>query len=114
MQKDGRTPEFPPIPTRYLVDWFFEIGPSSPGGMAGATLTWSEMEAWQRLTGISLEAWEARTIREMSRAFLKQQHDSRKANCPAPWSESPEVVNDRVTAQFAAMFKAMAKDGKGR
>ena len=77
-------------------------------------ISWRDMAAWQEVVGIRLKAWEGRALRNLSAAYLDQQHKSKASGCPPPWTESAAMIEDRVTAQFAAMLKAMAKDGKGR
>ncbi len=77
--------------------------------MGEGPIGWADMAAWQSLTGIELDAWEARTIRRLSQAFVAQRHESEKPGCPSPCEEPAEAVNDRVTAQFKAMFDALAQ-----
>lgn len=102
----------PPNPAPYLTDWWQEIGPVSGGGMGEAPIGWQDIAAWERLTGIELEPWEARVIRRMSGAWLNERESARKPGCPPPYSETHEAVRDQVSDQFGAMFKAIANRPK--
>lgn len=106
----GRIP-LPPNPARYLTDWFFEIGPTSPAGMGEGPIGWTDITAWQSLTGIELQPWEARTIRRLSIAFVHQRSVAKEPDCPAPYKDETLAVAQRnkVDQQFKALFKAMAK-----
>jgi hypothetical protein len=108
MEANGVEPSMPDNPAPYLTRWLLEIGPSVPAGMGEGVIGWQDMAAWERLTGVELSPWEARTLRRMSQAFVNQRSDARKANCPEPFAE-PEAVAKRIDQQFAAMFKAFAK-----
>lgn len=111
MKVRGETALWPPNPAPHVIDWFREIGPTTAGPMGEAAITWEEMVAWERVTGIELSAWEARTIRRLSQAFIAQRHDAERPDCTPPYSgvsDQIEVVRDRVTSQFAAMFSALA------
>jgi hypothetical protein len=55
-------PEFP-VQLRYVWDWFCEIIPGIQGsGFSYPIISWSELDAWARLTGRELSSHEARTI----------------------------------------------------
>ena len=102
MQARNEQPVLPPVSARHIVDWWLEIGPAGDGA-----LTWQEIAAWEQLTGIELEPWEAKTIRSMSAAFVSQRFEARKAGCPAPYSTEQDE-QDNVTAAFAALKQYLA------
>lgn len=108
MKAQDKPVRLPDSPAPYLTDWLFEIGPASATGMGDAPLSWQEMEAWQELTGIELDAWEARTLRRLSRAFIDQRHEAKKADCPEPFGPTRIAPDDRerVELQFKAMVAA--------
>lgn len=108
MEARGQAPRLPPVTARYLVEWWLEIGPTSGEGPIG----WQEIAAWERLTGIALEPFEAKAIRAMSAAFSGQCHDACKVNCPPPWSEVDSDVRDKVADQLAAMARAFSAGQK--
>lgn len=80
--------EMPPCDAQHLVGYFFEMGPTMAAGMVDAPLSHSEIDAWQRNTGIELDAWEARTIRRMSRDYVNEAHRASERDCPSPWADA--------------------------
>lgn len=94
----------PPNPAPHITDWLLEIGPlCSDGG----SLDWVDLAAWQELTGVVLEPWEARLIRQLSGEYASMRFKAEKADCPAPYSGAEEDIvsnRDRVAAKVAAMF----------
>lgn len=110
LKKRGRPVPLPPNPAPYLTEWWLEIGPTCTAGMGEGSITWQEMAAWQGLTGIELDPWEARTIRSMSQAFAAQKPDARKADCPAPYlgnRETLAIQRPVVAQQVKALFGAL-------
>ena len=53
--------------------------------MGLVAIEYTDLDAWQRVSGVELTPWEAETIRRMSREFVSQSHDSHKVECPSPW-----------------------------
>lgn len=101
---------FPPNPADHITDWLREIGPTVSGAMGEAAIGWQDLAAWEHLTGIELDAWEARTIRSLSQEYLAQRHAATEPACPPPYSGTRQdvgVVRDKVTAQFAAMARSL-------
>lgn len=104
MKAQGRDPVLPLNPAPHITDWLMEIGPMAGEGPIG----WQDMDAWSRLTSIDLDPWEARTLRRLSRSFVNQRRDARKANCPEPRVQADEIaVRKKVDGQFAAMVAAL-------
>ena len=62
-----------PIPEDGLYLWFFfqELcGGRGNNGFGPTALSWSDMEAWARLTSAPLSPYEVLTLRSMDAAFL--------------------------------------------
>lgn len=101
--------EMPPCDAQFLVGYLFEIGPTQGGGMGDAPLSHTEIEAFQRNTGIELDAWGARTLRRMSADYLAESQRAVAEDCPAPWQEAPyarpsrALVADRMRAATRAL-----------
>jgi hypothetical protein len=90
----GVEPSYPPISAcDYLIGYLFEVGPIMSGGMGNAPLSHSEIRAWQDNTGTVLNAWEARLLRGLSRAYLGAVSDAEQPNCPPPWGDSRDAAN---------------------
>ena len=62
-------------------------------GMGDGPIVFTELHAWQQLSGIDLSAWEARTLRAMSRAYASEAHRATKADCLPPWSPNPDAID---------------------
>lgn len=91
----------PPNPAEYLTEWLIEIGPS----IGDRPIGYADLAAWQAISGIELEPWEARALRRLSGEYLGQSARARKPDCPPPWSGG--IERDKVAAQFAAMMRAV-------
>lgn len=111
MKAQGREPVLPYNPAPFITDWLMDVGPTAPGG--DGPVTYQELEAWSGLTGIELDAWEARTLRRLSRSFVNQRADARDPACIEPRVKADEVaIRNKVGAQFAGMLAALAKQPK--
>lgn len=74
-----RTPPAPPG-LSYLLALFAELASARQAGFgAPQPLTWAEIEAWSRLTGMALLSWEARVMRQLDAAWLRAWHDGQPA-----------------------------------
>ena len=97
----------PPIEWgQYILGYLFEMGPTMPGAMGAGPLTFSEIEAWQRVVAIDLQPFEAQLIRRLSVEYFGQSHASTKRDCPAPYGgdvrskTSTKKELDRKMRQF--------------
>ncbi len=100
MQGRGITPAMPPPgPAAYLLEYFWDIGPSASGGMGPTPLTWAEIQAWQHVTGTPLRPWEARTLRRLSHEYINTLQASADPAAPAPYA--PINPDQQQRAQVA-------------
>ncbi len=81
----------------YLLDILFDVGPYVPSGMGEMPLAYGQLESWQRLMGVELSPWEARTLQRLSRAYCGQLAASADPAVSAPGSaiETPEQEHER-------------------
>lgn len=107
MNADGMAIEMPPNPMPYITEWLMEVGPVCSNGMGTGPIGWTDIAAWQDLTGNELDAWEARTLRRLSRDFHDQMHRAKESTCPAPYVAKARN-DDAVGDQFKEMFRKMA------
>lgn len=115
MKQRGTEAIWPPLPVEYIVDWLFEIGPSIAGSMGEAPIGWPDIAAWQELTGIEPDAWEARTLRRLSKAYVAQRHRSEDPKCPEPRLDESEALKARrkdVAERLEAAFRMLAAQQK--
>jgi hypothetical protein len=55
----------------HVARWFLDIGPTRGGSPVGPNpITYQEIEAYQRLMGLKMLAWEVAAIRDMDDAVL--------------------------------------------
>jgi hypothetical protein len=97
MRTRGIEPALPECDTMHLVHFLLEIGPDHASG----PIPHSEIESWQRNTGMTLNPWEARTLRRLSSDYLGQSYRSRDPNCPAPDDEVREQSRELGNRKFA-------------
>lgn len=112
MKDKGETPLLPPNPAPYLVNWLFDIGPSS--GMDSA-ISWQDMEAWERINGVFLEPWEAKILRDLSRQYLYEGQEARRLDRAAPYNgETADIIERRqsVDQKIRSAFSGL-KGKKG-
>lgn len=103
----GNEPVIPDIPTPYLVEYLFEVGPTISTGMGPAIIGWRDLQAWQELVGIDLEPWEARLLRKLSSAYLSQSLKSEKPDCPAPYVSQQQIDREAVARRVGNAFRAL-------
>lgn len=68
-----------PEEVAYLVRWFWMIGRGRTGtGYGPNPISWAEVEAWARVTGIQPLLWEISALLELDAAWLKHIGDRLK------------------------------------
>jgi len=84
-----------------------EAGPLAGGGMSPAAISWIELGAWERGTGITLQPWEGRLVRALSTAFLAESQRATEHDAVPPWEFSETFHKDQATAVSASMRESM-------
>lgn len=92
---------------QYLLDYAFEIGPSKANGEGPAVIDWSDIYAWQQLTGFVLTLWESLVIREISKAFVSQYYQSDGAIIPSPY-QPVEFDKSKVSSRIGNLLRSLA------
>jgi len=90
-QRAGKKPPLPPCRARHLADYLFEIGPDMAAGMGVVPISWQEISAWQANSHVRLTAWEARLIRRLSGAYVRERNDARDPAWPQPMTASQRI-----------------------
>lgn len=86
--------EYPPCDAPHVIRYLFDVGPITFSGMGAVPLSHTEIDAWQRNTGIELSAWEAGMLRDLSKVYIGMSEDAKHPSCPPPWTPVP--VEERV------------------
>lgn len=107
----GGTVDLPPNPARHIVDWLMEIGPAVATGTGEAAIGYRDIAAFQEVNGVEILPWEASLLRRLSRDFINQAADARKADCPPPYMDQEAVNRVAVDRGLRALFKGLAKAG---
>lgn len=99
----------------HMVEHWLDVGPAMPGGYGDVPLTHTELDAWQRNCGLSLQPWQASLIRRMSRGYLVERVAGADPTRPPPWAEvsaqQKAAVAETLRRQLSAMARAGNKKG---
>ena len=67
---DPEDPDLPPA-GEMLWTWFFRLSKGRANyGYGAAPLTWADLEAWMRITGVDLSPLEADALLSMDNAYI--------------------------------------------
>lgn len=104
LERDGINLSMPPLEFggQYLIDYLFEIGPTSAAGMGPAPLAWAEIQAWQQQMGIDLQPWQCRLLRSLSCEYIAEGHEARNPARPPPYGAMPR--NPRLSKKLDAFL----------
>ncbi len=80
-------PELPPIDPadNYIISRLMDLGPTVAAGMSAGPVTYTEMDAYIRVTGASISGEDARLLRRLSTAYLSESHKATENFAEAPW-----------------------------
>lgn len=81
------------------------------GAMGPVPITWQELDAWQRQTGMRLQPWEARAVISLSRAYAGEAVAAREDDAPAPYGGGIGdgqrlLVHQQLQTELRAMVAA--------
>ena len=114
----GGEPALPDVgEVSYLLGYWQDLGLVASGAMGPARLSAQELTAWQEGSGIRLDPWEFRVLREMSSHYISSLHESTfpEASAPlgallvAPFNEPHrDLIQKKVVSQFKAFMLAQS------
>lgn len=87
--------------------------------MGPTVIGWQEIAAWEHLTGIELDAWEAKMLRNLSAEFVSKMTEAKDPAMPAPYASPESIARNRdavgkqVTHGFSALKMAKTRDRVG-
>lgn len=116
MRTDGIEPPLPAVSGgEHLLAHLFEVGPIAGGAGGIAAVSWSEMQAWQRQTGLDLQPWEVRTLRRLSADFANECRRAEAHDAVSPMTiVSTERNRAAVARKIGMEFGAMAAATRAR
>lgn len=86
----GNDVDMPRLDTtlHFLVQLLFDAGPVSGTGQGTVPLSWADLDAWQRMTGVSLPPWQLRLLRRLSGEYLSESNAATQDDAPPPWERN--------------------------
>jgi hypothetical protein len=105
MKKNGVNPVMPEVTCQYLANIYFEIGPVCAGGMGSAPITQTEIDAWQRNSGVRLQPWESQFVRRLSSVWIDESREAESPERRAPYSEIAMTTQQHVSNKIDEIFK---------
>jgi hypothetical protein len=81
--------------------------------MGAASLSWSEIESWLRVTHLSLTVWEKLTIKKMSEVYAGELGVATKRDAQAPYTHVDEaLIEDRtvIAIKLKSVFANFKKN----
>lgn len=89
-----------------IFDICVSVGLYQPGSYGPQALTWSELDCWVRLNGVKLSGWEARTVVDVSKAFVEQYETSNEHDVPSPWIPE-DIDRDKIAADIGQIMRRL-------
>lgn len=93
-------------------------GPSEPGGMADAPLSWVAIRAWSELTETPLSPGDYEALRDLSGEWVQACEEYRHHLVPPPWGHvrtKPEALGNQIKGLFRGLIAAQqAEKQKGQ
>ena len=106
---ENKLPDLPSVEyLSYLIEYLSELGFFSHGSMGAIPLTWSDIWAWQTLTGTNLSCRDSLTIRKLSTHYVAERTRAKDRNALPPYSRPLERAPD-VDKRLKSIFKMMKK-----
>ena len=106
MEMEGAEVIYPNLDNNYLVKMLYEdLGACTSTGEHLAPLSWSELESWQRQTGIKLAKHEVEILKKASEAYVAQTIFSKDPACLAPVVELRETTSTAVMGKIQSLLK---------
>lgn len=88
--------EFPECDASYILDYLFEIGLT----LGENPLSHSEIKAYQKNIGLTLQPFEVRFIKRLSEIYLSALQKMKIVNAETPWEECPPQMSAKyINAQ---------------
>jgi hypothetical protein len=100
-------PPMPPLSVPQFFDMLMEIGPVEPAGMGEAPIGWQTIAAWADLTGARVSPWQARLLRDLSKAYLTERVAAEDPVWPAPWVDPAAAAVRLEQAANEARLRAV-------
>lgn len=85
IERDDREVTYPDCRAYYIIEYLSELGVT----LGENALTHSEIQAWMQNSGINLSAFEARSIKRLSAAYLNESKVAGDIDADSAWIDAP-------------------------
>lgn len=115
LRREGvASPAMPPVAEGgYLIGHLLEVGPAAHNGMDLAPVSFQELQAWQALTAVYLQPWEAALLRTLSSDYVAETRRAADPQAVPPWRAPAAVDRAQVGAKVRAAFSGLIRKAKG-
>lgn len=96
----------------YLIGLLQEAGLMSSVGMGPFPISWVEIDAWLRVTGLELSTWEVTTLKRLSEEYVSELLSATKADREAPYQRKPdpdEIDRPMVASKIMSVLSKYIK-----
>lgn len=91
---------------QHLIDSLLEFGPSMPSMSGPVAVTFSEIDAWARVTKTEMPGCEALLLRNLSKEYCHQYHISKDKDAKEPLIPG-ETARKQVAQGLSDVFKQL-------
>lgn len=89
LEANGYEVVYPECDADYILVYLQEIGMS----LGDQPLNFSEIRAYQDVTGIDLQSWESRIIKRLSVAYLSESNLAKSQDRESQWDDVPRYMH---------------------
>lgn len=112
LQKGGQ-PALPPVVVGAdVLGMFLDVGPAASGVSGAVPISYTEIEAWARVTGIYLQPWQGKLLRDLSRTYVRSLTKGEDPQSAPPYVDLEKARQAEVSRRVGAVFSALARKGK--
>lgn len=98
-------PYFPECVAIHLVRYLFDVGPVMSSDAGKGPVNYQEINAWQQATGIPLNTWEAKMLRQLSLEYLSESHLAKNSSRPSPFVRELEIDREDVAKRVRSLLR---------
>ena len=97
----------------YIIEWLSELDWYSVTGMGTPTpLTWTEIDAWARVTNTTIDSDDVLLIRHLSKIFVGMLNEAKDPACPAPYADTANVDSSALRESLLTWANSFPSDFK--
>ncbi len=94
-----------------MWEWFLDLFNSNGVGFGPFRIEFQEIEAYARITRITIEPWQALLIRDLCEVYMQAQDEKEKRKKHPPPKGTTKVTSMKNTSAVRALFLGRGEDG---